>query len=129
MKKQAALIVVSLLGAPSAALGLNPTEQSARAQSQPCIHGQRECQAGEAEWWLDDPEAAPKRAKQVERKQQSGPAFLVIATPQAIRTVPYKTMAACERARSYAAGPPAGTRLSNGAILGPPLVTYQCVPR
>ena len=58
-----------------------------------------------------------------------GPAYLVISNGQTIRTIPYKSMKACERARRYVSGPPAGSPAPGGGIYGPPAVTYACVPR
>lgn len=74
-------------------------------------------------------ENVPWRNDTVVKPAPSGPAYLVIASGSAIKTVPYKTMRACLAARAAVAGPPAGTRLPNGAILGPPAVTYSCLPR
>lgn len=90
----------------------------------PCPEGETDCN-----WWERYPRVESNPFENYAPKLPPGPAYLVIANPQTIRTIPYKTMAACERARRYAAGPPAGTRLPNGAVLGFPLVTYNCVPR
>lgn len=95
----------------------------------PCPKGAAECEPWEREWWQSDPVVEPNPFDKFDPKPPTGPAYLVIATPQAIRTIPYKTMAACERARRYAAGPPAGSPTPNGGVYGPPLVTYTCVPR
>lgn len=57
------------------------------------------------------------------------PAMMVISSPHAIKTVPYRTMTACEKARRVVAGPPAGSPAPGGGIYGPPLVAYTCVPR
>lgn len=89
----------------------------------PCPEGETDCN-----WWERDPRAEPNPFEKYAPKPPPGPAYLVIATRQAIRTIPYKTMATCERARRYAAGP-TSERLPNGALRGPPLVTYNCVPR
>lgn len=95
----------------------------------PCQKGAAECNPKDSEWWEFDPVVEPNPFDKFDPKPPTGPAYLVIATPQAIRTIPYKTMAACERARRYAAGPPAGSRAPGGGVYGPPLVTYTCVPR
>ena len=58
-----------------------------------------------------------------------GPAYLVISNGQTIKTIPYKSMKACERARRYVSGPPAGSPAPGGGVYGPPAVTYACVPR
>jgi hypothetical protein len=57
------------------------------------------------------------------------PAVMIVSNYHGITTIPYKSMQACERARSYVAGPPAGSRAPDGAIYGAPAIIYRCVPR
>jgi len=46
-----------------------------------------------------------------------------------IKTITYKTMDQCEKARTYVKGPDAGDPAPNGAIYGPPGIIYACLPR
>ena len=73
---------------------------------------------------IDDPVVSPAPAP-----LPRGPAYLIVSNRETIRMIPYKSMAACERARRYASGPPAGTPAPGGGVYGPPAVTYSCVPR
>lgn len=73
--------------------------------------------------------ATPNRFDRFNPPNPLGPAFLMISNGQTIRTIPYKTMKACERARRYVSGPPAGSPAPGGGIYGPPAVIYACVPR
>lgn len=94
----------------------------------PCKNGAAECKPWERDEWAEFPIVKPNPFDKFDPKLPPGPAYLVIATPQAIRTIPYKTMASCERARRYAVGP-TSERLPNGVLRGPPMVTYSCIPR
>jgi hypothetical protein len=65
----------------------------------------------------------------VRQAERLAPAIMIVSNGQTIKTISYKTMAACERARSYVSGPPAGSPAPGGGIYGPPAITYACVPR
>lgn len=120
--KRAALLAITLFAAPAKGQSTEPLDGYV-LDPPPCSSGQDHCDP-----WDRYKPVTPNSFDKYVAKPLTGPAFLVIATPHAIRTIPYKTMAACERARRYAVGLPAGTRLPNGAILGPLMVTYACVP-
>lgn len=86
----------------------------------PCPQGRSECNPFDRY-----PRVTPTQSPAI----PPGPALLIISNHQSIRTVPYKSMKACERARRYVSGPPAGSPAPGGGVYGPPAVTYACVPR
>jgi len=61
-------------------------------------------------------------------------AMLVIATNNAIKTVPYRTMKACSQARDVASNPkaPQSATINWGRLTdlgGPALITFTCIPK
>lgn len=73
--------------------------------------------------------AAVLLAAPIHAEPQRGAVMIVSRHNAGMTQIPYPSMAACERARARVQGPPMGTVLPNGAILGPPAVTFICVPR